>query len=145
MIASYVLYNGQGRFSVACASARQAFEHDVFGFGSLLVPEVAEAASRTGEVALVSAALEWLSQRTAVTPTDWALGIEARVRALLSDGDAADGWYQESIERLARAAVRAQLARSHLLYGEWLRNHNRRADAREQLRTAHQMLTAMGH
>ena len=93
---------------------------------------------------LVRAALEWLSERTAVTPTDWALGIEARVRAFLSQGEAAERLYRESIDRLGRTRVRAELARSHLLYGEWLRRERRRADAREQLRTAHGMLDAMG-
>jgi hypothetical protein len=72
------------------------------------------------------------------------LGIEARIRALLSDGPAADRSYRESIQRLARAGVRSQLARSHLLYGEWLRRERRRAEAREQLRTAHRMLEEMG-
>ena len=97
------------------------------------MPELAEAASRTGDRALVETALEWLSERTRVTPTDWAVGIEARARALLGDGEAAEGWYRESIERLGRTEVRAQLARSHLLYGEWLRRQNRRGEAREQL------------
>ena len=76
--------------------------------------------------------------------TEWALGIEARVRALLGKGEVADGLYRESIERLGRTRVRVELARSHLLYGEWLRRENRRLDAREQLRTAHEMLAAMG-
>jgi hypothetical protein len=129
---------------VACDSARQAFECDHLGLGSLPVSELAEAASRTGDTALVRAALEWLSERTGMTPTDWALGIEARVRALLGDGPAAERWYRESIERLGRTEVRAQLARSHLLYGEWLRRENRRVDAREQLRTAYEMLDTMG-
>jgi hypothetical protein len=88
--------------------------------------------------------LDWLSERTRVTPTEWALGIEARIRALLSDGEAADGFYRESVERLGRTRVRAELARSRLLYGEWLRRQGRRMDAREQLRTAHQMLEEMG-
>ena len=93
---------------------------------------------------LVRTALAWLSERTQVTPTGWALGIEARVRALLSDGPAADSCYRDSIEHLAQTPVRAQLARSYLLYGEWLRRKNRRLDARAQLRTAHDMLSAMG-
>ena len=93
---------------------------------------------------LLAAALEWLSERSRVTPTEWALGIEARVRALLSDGEAAESYYRESIERLSRTRVRAHLARAHLLYGEWLRRQGRRADAREQLRTAHEMLEVMG-
>ena len=97
-----------------------------------------------GNVALATAALEWLSERTRVTSTEWALGIEALVRALLSDGEAAESLYHEAIERLGRTRVRAQLARAHLLYGEWLRRERRRADAREQLRTAHDMLDAMG-
>ena len=95
-------------------------------------------------MAQVQAALEWLSERTRVTPTEWALGIEARIRALLSDGEAADGFYRESVERLGRTRIRAELARSHLLYGEWLRRERRRAEAREQLRTAHRMLEEMG-
>ena len=88
--------------------------------------------------------LGWLSERTRVTPTDWVLGTEACVRALVSDGAAAEKLYRESIGRLGRTRARAQLARTHLLYGEWLRRERRRADAREQLRTAHGMLDAMG-
>jgi ATP/maltotriose-dependent transcriptional regulator MalT len=110
----------------------------------LVVPELAEAAARTGDITLLRAALEWLSERARVTPTEWALGVEARVRALLSDGDVAESCYRESIQRLSRTPIRAELARSHLLYGEWLRRQGRRLDAREQLRTAHRMLDAMG-
>jgi ATP/maltotriose-dependent transcriptional regulator MalT len=95
-------------------------------------------------VALVKAALEWLSERTRVSPTEWALGMEARVRALLNEGQAAESCYQESIDRLGRTRIRAELARAHLLYGEWLRREHRRTEAREQLRTAHDMLDAMG-
>jgi len=143
--ASAVLYNGLGRHDAARDAARRAFERDQLGYGPFAVPELAEAASRTGDVALVRAALQWLSERTRVTPTDWALGTEARVRALLSDGDAAAGrLYRESIALLGRTRVRAQLARAHLLYGEWLRRERRRADAREQLRTAHGLLDTMG-
>ena len=142
--ASSVLYNGLGRHDAACDAAQRAFDRDHLGYGPFVVPELAEAASRSGDVALVRAALEWLSERTTLTPTDWILGIEARVRALLSEGDDADSLYRESINRLGRTSLRAEVARSHLLYGEWLRRQRRRADAREQLRTAHDMLDAMG-
>jgi DNA-binding CsgD family transcriptional regulator len=85
-----------------------------------------------------------LAESTSVSGTDWALGMEARSRALLSDGETADRLYREAIERLGHTRMRAELARAHLLYGEWLRRENRRIDAREQLRAAYQMLTAMG-
>jgi DNA-binding CsgD family transcriptional regulator len=142
--ASSVLYNGLGRHDAARDAVSQAFEGDEVAYGPFLVPELAEAASRTGDEALVRAALEQLSERTRVTPTEWVLGIEARVRALLSEGDAADGLYRESIAHLGRTRVRVELARTHLLYGEWLRRERRRVDAREQLRTAHDMLDDMG-
>ncbi len=142
--ASAVLYNGLGRYDAALDAARRVFERDQVGCGPFVVAELAEAASRTGDLALVRAARAWLSERTRVTPTDWALGIEARVRALLSDGQVADRLYRESISHLGRTSVRAELARSHLLYGEWLRRERRRGDAREQLRTAHHMLDEMG-
>ena len=142
--ASAVLYNGLGRHDAARDAARRVFERDPLGFGPFVVPELAEAASRTGDTALVRAALAWLSERTQVIPAEWALGIEARVRALLSDGGAADSLYRESIDRLGRTRVHAELARAHLLYGEWLRRERRRGAAREQLRTAHDMLDAMG-
>jgi DNA-binding CsgD family transcriptional regulator len=93
---------------------------------------------------MVRAALDWLSERTRVTKTDWLLGMEARVRALLSEGDAAEGLYRDSISLLSRTLVRAEVARGHLLYGEWLRRRRRRMDARQHLRTAHEMLDAMG-
>jgi DNA-binding CsgD family transcriptional regulator len=105
---------------------------------------LSEAASRTGDLALLRTALEWLSERTQVIPNDWSLGIEARVRAFLSEGEPADGLYRESIARLARTSVRVELARGHLLYGEWLRRENRRLDARVQLRTAHELFASMG-
>ena len=142
--ASAVLYNGLGRHDAARDAARRAFERDQMGYGPFVVPELAEAAYRTGCAELVRTVLDWLSERTRVTPNDWALGIEARVRALLSDGQAADRLYRESIARLGRTRVRVELARSHLLYGEWLRRERRRIDAREQLRTAHDMLDTMG-
>src|SRR5262245_39137151 len=142
--ASSVLDNGLGRHEAARDAARRAVERDQLGMGPLVVPELAEAAARTGDQALVRAALRWLSERTRVTPTQWSLGIEARVRALLGKGDAADKLYRESIDRLGRTRVRGQLARAHLLYGEWLRRQRHRLEAREQLRTAHDLLEAMG-
>jgi DNA-binding CsgD family transcriptional regulator len=142
--ASSVLNNGLGRYDAARDAAWRAFERDPVAHGPFLVPELAEAASRTGDLALVRAALGWLSERTRVTSSEWALGIEARVHALLSGGNTAERRYRESIARLGRTRLRAELARSHLLYGEWLRRENRRLDAREQLRTAHEMFAAMG-
>jgi ATP/maltotriose-dependent transcriptional regulator MalT len=139
-----VLYNGLGRHDAARGAAWQAFERDPVGYGPLVGSELAEAASRTGDVALVTAALKWMSERTRVTAAEWALGIEARVRAFLSADEAADSLYRESIERLGRTRVRVELARAHLLYGEWLRREHRRVDAREQLSTAHEMLETMG-
>jgi DNA-binding CsgD family transcriptional regulator len=142
--ASSVLDNGLGRHEAALDAAWQVFQSDEVGIGPLVVPELAEAAYRTGDAELLRAALEWLSERTRVTPTDWALGIEARVRALLSEGTTAESLYREAIERLSRTRLRMELARTHLVYGEWLRREHRRVDARDQLRTAHEMLASMG-
>ena len=142
--ASAVLNNGLGRHEQAREAARQAFDAAPVGYGPLIVSELAEAASRTGDRTLVDAAIAWLSERTRAVPAEWALGIEARAHALASEGDAADALYRESIEHLGCTRVRAELARSRLLYGEWLRRENRRVDAREQLRIAHEMLVAMG-
>ena len=143
--AKAVLYNGLGRYDVARDTALAAFEHrDEVGYGPFVVAELAEAASRTGEQALVRAALEWLSERTRVTRTDWLLGIDARVRALLGDPDAAEPLYRESIERLTHTRLRVEVARARLLYGEWLRREGRRVDAREELRVAREMLLSIG-
>jgi DNA-binding CsgD family transcriptional regulator len=146
-LASYsraVLNNGLARHDVARDAARYAFEHDTVGYRAFYGLELAEAASRTGDLDLVSVVDRFLSERVPLTPTDWALGIAARVRALLADGDVAEREYRESIDRLGRTRVRVELARGHLLYGEWLRREGRRVDAREQLRTAHEMLGSMG-
>jgi len=89
-------------------------------------------------------ALEWLSERTRAVRSDWARGIEARVRALLSEGEVADALYRESVAQLSGTRARLELARTHLLYGEWLRRERRRVDAREHLRTAFEALTGMG-
>ena len=142
--ATAVLANGQGRHGLARDAAGRAFGRDQIGMGPLVVPELAEAAYRTGDVALLRAALDWLSERTEATPSDWSLGIAARLRALLGQGDAAEAAYRESIERLGRTGLQAQTARAHLLYGEWLRRQRRRIDARAQLRTAYELLATMG-
>ena len=106
--------------------------------------ELIEAAVRTGQPERAAGAMRQLSEATTTAGSDWALGIQARSRALLSDGESAESLYREAIERLSRTRVRVELARAHLVYGEWLRRQSRRVDARDQLRTAYEMLTAMG-
>ncbi len=108
------------------------------------LPELIEAASRTGQRELAADALGRLAEATSVGQTDWGQGIYARSRALLSHGADADRWYREAVDRLGRTGFRPELARAHLLYGEWLRREDRRADARAQLRAAHDMFTAIG-
>jgi DNA-binding CsgD family transcriptional regulator len=139
-----VLYNGLGRHDAARDAAWEAMQPDPIGYGAYLVPELAEAASRTGDRALLEFALEWLSERTGVIGSEWATGIEARVRALLSEGEVAESLYGESIAHLSGPRVRLELARTHLLYGEWLRRERRRLDARGHLRTALEAFTSMG-
>jgi DNA-binding CsgD family transcriptional regulator len=139
-----VLYNGLGRHDAAHDAAREAMQPDPIGYGSYLVPELAEAASRTGDRPLLEWALEWLSERTGAISSDWADGVEARVRALLGEGDVAERLYAESIAHLSGPRVRVELARSHLLFGEWLRRERRRLDARTHLRTALEAFTSMG-
>ena len=139
-----VLYNGLGHHDSACVAAKRVFDSDHVGLAALVIPELAEAASRIGDTELVAAATAYVSERARVTPTPWALGIEARLRALLADGDVADRLYRESLEHLGRTHVGAEFARGHLIYGEWLRRENRRVDARGMLRTAHEMFSAMG-
>jgi ATP/maltotriose-dependent transcriptional regulator MalT len=139
------LYNGLGHYKDALIEAQQGAEYsDELSLALWCLPELVEAAVRVGEHEVAADALERLAQTTGPSGTDWALGIEARSRALLSEGERAERLYREAIERLGRSRFRAHLARAHLLYGEWLRRDNRRGDAREQLRTAHDMLTTMG-
>jgi DNA-binding CsgD family transcriptional regulator len=141
---SAVLYNGLGRYRDALTCAERACEHeDLGGFGFALV-ELVEAGARDDVPGVAAAALRRLEERAEASGTDWALGVLARSRALLSDGQAAEKLYREAIERLERCRIAVDLARSRLLYGEWLRRENRRRDAREQLRTAHEMLHRFG-
>jgi DNA-binding CsgD family transcriptional regulator len=139
-----VLYNGLGRHDIARDAALRAFERGDLGYEPFVVTGLAEAASRTRDRALIATLLRILSERALTTPTEWALGTGACVRALASDGDTADAGYRESIDRLGRTRMRAQLARVHLLYGEWLRREKRRTEARQQLRRAYEALAAMG-
>src|SRR6476469_4078345 len=139
-----VLDNSLGRYDLARDAAWRVFERDHMGLGSVIVPELAEAASRTGDAARLTVALDWITERADLTPTDWARGMQSRIRALSSDGEAAEASYRESLERLGRSRLRIELARTHLLYGEWLRRERRRVDAREQLHTAEDMLSTMG-
>jgi DNA-binding CsgD family transcriptional regulator len=143
--ASAVLHNGAGRYREAMAAALDASRHhEEMGFCNWSLAELILAAVRCGEFNDATTALEKLSAITRASATDWALGVEARSRALLSDGDTADRLYLEAIERLAATRIRVELARAHLLYGEWLRVERRRADARRHLQIAHGMFTTMG-
>jgi ATP/maltotriose-dependent transcriptional regulator MalT len=138
------LHNSHGHYGEALAAARQACEHeDVMAYGWALV-ELIEAAVRIGRPDEAPAALDRLSERTRASGTDWALGIEARSRALLSEGQAAEPLYREAVERLGSSRGVVHLARARLLYGEWLRREHRRVDAREQLRAAHEMFSDIG-
>ena len=143
--AAAVLHNGLARYQEAASAAQQAAANTLEPWFSMwALPELVEAATRMADAELAHDALARLTEATEPCGTDWALGIQARCRALLSDGAAADGLYTEAIDRLSRTRLRPELARGHLLYGEWLRREGRRLDAREQLRTAHGMLAAIG-
>jgi len=142
--AAALLYNGLGRYAEALTAAESACEYEDLGVLAWALTELVEAAARSDKREIATAALERLTQTTSAGGTDWARGIEARSRALVSEGNAAEPLYREAIDRLGRTRVRVELARAHLVYGEWLRRESRRVDARKQLRTAHDMFTAMG-
>jgi DNA-binding CsgD family transcriptional regulator len=143
--ANAVLYNSLGRYNQALAAAEQGSEHLYeLGLAPWSLIELIEAATRAGQPGRAADALRVLSETTSAAGTDWALGIQARSRALLADGGPAEPLYLEAIERLGRTRVRMELARAHLVYGEWLRRENRRADARRQLRAAHDMFGRFG-
>jgi DNA-binding CsgD family transcriptional regulator len=138
-----VLCNGAGLYEEALAAASSASEHREVVVENWGLGELAEAATRSGRTDLARAAVDRLAEKARATGTDWALGVAARSRALVSDGDDADRAFREAIERLGRTRVRAELARAHLLYGEWLRRENRRVDARAELRRARELFAAM--
>lgn len=142
--ATAVLYNGLGDYEAALVGARRACEYEDLGFFGWSLAELVEAAARGGATDQASAALRQLAERTRAAGTRWALGIQARCGALLSDGQAADTMYQEAIDRLEGSRITVHLARARLVYGEWLRREQRRVEAREQLRAAHDMFSRFG-
>jgi DNA-binding CsgD family transcriptional regulator len=141
-----LLCNSLGRYDEALAAAERATEFPVeIGtpyWGSLV--ELVTAAVRAGQPERAKGAFDWLTQMTRASSTDWALGLAARCRGMLSEGDSAEHAYREAIERLNHTQVRGELARAYLVYGEWLRRENRRIDSRQQLRIAHEMFTEIG-
>jgi DNA-binding CsgD family transcriptional regulator len=140
-----VLHNGLGRYTEALTAASQASEDtSALHISMWALPELVEAAARNGNMRLAAASAERLTEYTEAGGTDFGLGIQARSRALVSEPQAAEGLYREAIDRLGRTQLRPELARAHLLYGEWLRQENRRRDARAQLRAAYDILDAIG-
>jgi DNA-binding CsgD family transcriptional regulator len=145
-VARAVLYNSLGRYAEALTAAEQACaQPPVMGVEPWqALVELVEAATRSGHPQQAMSAFGRLVDKAEAAGTEWALGVEARCRALLSDDSSAQRWYDEAIDRLGRTRIRGELARAHLLFGEWLRRENRRTEARRQLRSAHEMFTAMG-
>jgi DNA-binding CsgD family transcriptional regulator len=142
-LATAILNNGLGRYSTALAGALGSAQEHYVPFTRWGLAEVVESAVRSGRPELATDALQRLTEVT-LEGSDWATAIEARSRALLSKGTEAERCYLEAVERFARTPLRPELGRAHLLYGEWLRREDRRLDAREQLRTAHDLFTEMG-
>ncbi|HEX4532322.1 MAG TPA: AAA family ATPase [Acidimicrobiia bacterium] len=143
--ATAVVDNGLGRYEAALTAATIASDETAGLFISTwALPELIEASVRTGQTHLGMAALERLADATRAAHSDWSLGVEARSRALLSDDEEAEACYQEAVHRFSSTPLRPELARAQLLYGEWLRRRHRRVDAREQLRTAHELLAGIG-
>ncbi|MFI0235753.1 helix-turn-helix transcriptional regulator [Streptomyces sp. NPDC016845] len=139
-----VLELSLGRYAEAVAHADVAFAHDNAGAVPRVLPDLVEAAVRCGEHRKAKEALRRLEERAPLAGTDWALGLLARCRALMADDEQAEAFFAESVTLLGRTRVRTDLARTHLLHGEWLRRRRRRADARIELRTAHEMFRCMG-
>jgi DNA-binding CsgD family transcriptional regulator len=142
--ATAVLNNGLGRYEAALVGAQEACEHEDLAFFGWSLVELVEAGVRSGAHLEAAAALWQLDERTRAAATNWALGIQARSRALLSDGPAAESLYREAIHRLEHSRIAVHLARAHLVYGEWLRREQRRVEAREALRTAFDMFGRFG-
>jgi DNA-binding CsgD family transcriptional regulator len=142
--ATAVLYNSLGRYKDALVAAQHTCAYEDLGFFGWALVELVEAGVRSDVRDVASDALGQLDERTRACGTDWALGVRARSAALLSEGNAAEALFREAIERLGRSRIAVHLARAHLVYGEWLRRENRRVDAREHLRAAHDAFSRMG-
>ena len=142
--AAATLHIGKGEYADAVTAAQRAYDPDGLGFNVWVLPELIEAAARNGDVAIARTAFAQLAERSSLSNAEWARGIEARSRALLTDGPAAEDLYREAIDQLGRSRVIVHHARAQLIYGEWLRREHRRVDARAQLKAAHAALDAMG-
>jgi DNA-binding CsgD family transcriptional regulator len=144
--AQAVLYNGLGRYNEARDAALRLFEypHDLGGPINWGMVELIEAAVRAGTPELAAGVCSRLTEMTKASGTDWALGVAARSEALLAKDIRAEELYVEAVERLERTLMAVDLARAHLLYGEWLRRRRRRLDARDQLRMAHDLFANFG-
>jgi DNA-binding CsgD family transcriptional regulator len=139
-----ILHNGLGEYADAAAAAQRAYDLDVLGFGVWVLPELVEAAARSGDRPAAELAFARLAELSSMSTTEWARGIEAATHALLSDGDEAEAFYLEAIDQLARSRVLVLHTRAQLIYGEWLRREHRRVDARTQLKAAHDAFESMG-
>lgn len=142
--AAATLHVGMGEYADAVAAAQRAYDPDGLGFNVWVLPELIEAAARNGDFAIARTAFEQLAERSSLSSTKWARGIEARSRALLTEGPDAEDLYREAIEQLGRSRVIVHHARAQLIYGEWLRREHRRVDARVQLKAAYAAFDAMG-
>jgi len=142
--AAATLYAGLGRYDAALNWAQHEVEHNPYAFYRTALPELVEAAVRLDEPDLARRAFDALCEQTQASGTAWARGVEARAHALISEADDSDALYRDAISLLADSRLGVESARAHLLYGEWLRRQDRRVDAREQLRAAHEAFAAMG-
>lgn len=142
--AAATLHVGNGQYTDAVAAAQRAYDPDGLGFNVWVLPELIEAAVHNGDLAIGRTGFEQLAERSSLSNTEWARGIEARSRALLTDGQDAEDFYREAIEQLGRSRVVVHHARAQLIYGEWLRREHRRVDARGQLKSAYAAFAAMG-
>jgi DNA-binding CsgD family transcriptional regulator len=142
--ATAILYNGLGEYELAFEAAQKAVAADEIATSSWALPELVEAAARSGRAEIARESLDQLRRRTSASGTNWAKGTEARASALLADGESAEQLHRAAIEALAQSRIAAHLARARLGYGEWLRRENRRVDAREQLHQAYDVFVTMG-